>query len=245
MKILELFSCSGGATRGLIAAGNVVLATDIEASYVAKNPAGVDSYRDAPAGGQGAPVREPWEWVAENRRSRALVMDWAEALKRYGRQADMVWASPPCQLFSVTASLHVGKERPYEDLIEPVRDALESLGKPYIIENVPQAPIRADVVLCGYMFYGLRVQRHRHFELGAGAQAIQPPHPIHKQTVTDNGRPAEHGKRVGIAGHVSNVGISRAAMGYGPNDKIPTRQLAESIPPQYAYYLATEVERNL
>ena len=37
-------------------------------------------------------------------------------------------------------------------------------GKHYVIENVPQAPIRPDIILCGNMF-GLHVLRKRIFEL--------------------------------------------------------------------------------
>ena len=37
-------------------------------------------------------------------------------------------------------------------------------GKPYIIENVPGAPLENPIRLCGTMFPGLRVIRHRLFE---------------------------------------------------------------------------------
>ena len=77
---------------------------------------------------------------------------------------DAIHASPPCQAFSL-ATLYHGRENAekYPDLIEPVRKLLLDTGLPFVIENVPGAPIRHDVLLCGEMF-GLRVHRHRYFE---------------------------------------------------------------------------------
>jgi DNA (cytosine-5)-methyltransferase 1 len=48
-------------------------------------------------------------------------------------------------------------------LIEPVREALQPLGIPYVIENVEGAPLLNPITLCGSSF-GLRIQRHRDFE---------------------------------------------------------------------------------
>jgi DNA (cytosine-5)-methyltransferase 1 len=73
---------------------------------------------------------------------------------------DFVWASPPCQAH--TALRHVtGNE--YPDLIPATRDMLERAGALYVIENVPGAPLRNPIVLCGSRF-GLRVRRHRLFD---------------------------------------------------------------------------------
>ncbi len=48
-------------------------------------------------------------------------------------------------------------------MVSDTRDALEVTGLPYIIENVPEAPIRRDFYLCGSMF-DIKVRRHRAFE---------------------------------------------------------------------------------
>jgi DNA (cytosine-5)-methyltransferase 1 len=73
---------------------------------------------------------------------------------------DAIHASPPCQAFSVTRHLH---DSSHPDLIDPTRQMLTDAGVPFVIENVPGAPLNADLMLCGSMF-GLPVRRHRYFE---------------------------------------------------------------------------------
>lgn len=77
---------------------------------------------------------------------------------------DAVHASPPCQLHTRAKHLRVaqGGESKALDLVEPTRARLRSLGVPYVIENVPGAPLHG-VTLCGSSF-GLKVRRHRVFE---------------------------------------------------------------------------------
>ena len=80
---------------------------------------------------------------------------------------DAIHASPPCQAF--TSLRHMYNAKPHPDLIEPTRARLEASGKLYVIENVPGAPLRAWLMLCGTMF-GLgtgeaELRRHRYFEM--------------------------------------------------------------------------------
>lgn len=84
---------------------------------------------------------------------------------KFCRQFDAIHASPPCQKYSQSTAMFRAQGKQYADLIEPTRNMLNLIGRPYIIENVPTAPIRADIVLHGWMF-GLHVMRKRHFELG-------------------------------------------------------------------------------
>ena len=86
--------------------------------------------------------------------------DAIEFIRRHGREFDVVHASPPCQRYSVTRSMH-NNEHP--DLVGVTRDALIVADRPYVIENVPGSPLINYVILCGTMF-GLRVIRHRWFE---------------------------------------------------------------------------------
>jgi hypothetical protein len=48
-------------------------------------------------------------------------------------------------------------------LIPATRALLDASGVLYVIENVPGAPLRNPIVLCGSRF-GLKVRRHRLFE---------------------------------------------------------------------------------
>lgn len=79
---------------------------------------------------------------------------------------DLVHASPPCQRYS--KSRH-SDEHP--ELIAPIRELIQH--RPAVIENVPQAPIRRDLFLCGSMF-GLPIMRHRSFELLNLPLVLQP-----------------------------------------------------------------------
>jgi DNA (cytosine-5)-methyltransferase 1 len=82
---------------------------------------------------------------------------------------DVIHASPPCQGYTPMSNrwrANGAAKRVHPRLIGPVRDRLGASRAAWIIENVPGAPIRPDVKLCGYSF-GLRVHRHRLFETEA------------------------------------------------------------------------------
>jgi len=76
---------------------------------------------------------------------------------------DLIWASPGCQDASVGAQRWKSAGKEYAKQIEPTRELLAGLPLT-VIENVPHAKIRADLVLTGAMF-GLNTYRRRHFEL--------------------------------------------------------------------------------
>jgi hypothetical protein len=79
---------------------------------------------------------------------------------------DVIHASPPCQTYTRKEATW-GRARnhwtDHPDLLGPARELLDATGLPYVIENVPGAPIRAQLQLCGTMF-GLRIAKHRLFE---------------------------------------------------------------------------------
>jgi DNA (cytosine-5)-methyltransferase 1 len=80
---------------------------------------------------------------------------------------DAIHASPPCQAFSQATRNLWGAARAAEthpDLIAPTREALDATGLPYVIENVPNAPLKAQLLLCGTMFGDTDVRKHRYFE---------------------------------------------------------------------------------
>lgn len=82
---------------------------------------------------------------------------------------DFIWASPPCQAYTVARNI---QKREHPKLIDPIRGRLTCHSAPYIIENVPGAPLIRPFILCGTMFH-LRAEvqgklyelrRHRLFE---------------------------------------------------------------------------------
>src|SRR4030042_95566 len=85
---------------------------------------------------------------------------------------DFYWASPPCQPFTRLKPLVTNH---YHDLIAPIRARLLATGKPFVIENVPGAPLINPLLLCGTMF-GLKVKRHRLFECHPPIYPLLPPH---------------------------------------------------------------------
>lgn len=74
-------------------------------------------------------------------------------------QFDAIHASPPCQAWARCTKRKEG----HPQLIEPVRHLLMAIGLPYVIENVPGAPLDGPI-LCGASF-GLPIIRHRRFEM--------------------------------------------------------------------------------
>ncbi len=182
---------------------------------------------------------------------------------------DFIWASPPCQNFSIGTLGWRNAGKKYIDLIEPTRKLLKCSGKPYVIENVPNAPIKKHLILCGQMFK-LPIIRHRHFEI-SGFRAEQPRHPHHFDSVNKGSlicvatgidgvggfgfrnkeeraeaRRKKKSKYIQVAGHggdgfSSTLKTWQWAMGI---DWIKNKKyLAEAVPPAYSEYIAKEFFR--
>lgn len=62
---------------------------------------------------------------------------------------DAIHASPPCQHYSVTKHTH-NKEHP--DLLGPMLERLAAVRVPWVVENVPGAPVPNAYELCGASF---------------------------------------------------------------------------------------------
>ncbi|ESP98619.1 hypothetical protein B591_18594 [Streptomyces sp. GBA 94-10 4N24] len=103
--------------------------------------------------------------------------DAVEYIRAHGHEFDVIHASPPCQHDSECQRI---QGRTHPDLINPTRTALETTGRPWVIENVPGAlaKLREPVLLCGPML-GVHTYRHRYFEPGGGLTLPQPEHPAH------------------------------------------------------------------
>ena len=93
--------------------------------------------------------------------------DALEFIREHGHEFDVIHASPPCQAFTALRTMPNAKE--HADLLTPARALLKQIGRPYVIENVPGAPMQDHIMLCGSMF-GLgtgdaELRRHRLFEV--------------------------------------------------------------------------------
>ena len=140
---------------------------------------------------------------------------------------DFIWASPPCQAHSKTRKIH---GRDYPNLIPQTRALLA--GHPYnAIENVPGAPLRTSIRLCGTMF-GLKVIRHRHFETSFAVLA--PTCGRHGGTNSHRGY-STGAEFVCVAGHNYRRVEGAAAMGIHWMQN--RDELSEAIPPAYGEFI--------
>jgi len=144
---------------------------------------------------------------------------------------DFIWASPPCQAYTKAQRL---QKREHPDLIAPIRKRLEASGKPWVIENVPGAPLNPfrSFMLCGSMFPSLRVYRHRWFETNFRVNV--PHHPAHTAVQVKMGRPVRQGDFIQVVGNFSGVAYAREAMGI---EWMTRDELREAIPPAYAEFI--------
>ena len=169
--------------------------------------------------------------------------DAIEFIRRNGHEYDLIHAGPPCQYdCTLTAGTNAAKRGSYPNLLAPTRAALESTGRPYVIEQPPgraSRRMRIDVTLCGEMF-GLAVIRHRNFELG-GWTTQRPTHVPHRGRVAG----MRHGRWYegpyfavyGEGGGKGTVPQWQQAMGIGWTGV--RKEIAEAIPPAYGHWLAT------
>jgi len=149
---------------------------------------------------------------------------------------DAIHASPPCQAYTVLG----GREdlSHYPDLVDVVRERLQASGVPWIIENVPGAPLRDPITLCGAMF-GLRSYRHRLFE--SSVPLLVPPHPTHKVRVNRRGENRrKHWDNGGFITITGDVGVycGPEAMGVG---WMSGNELSQAIPPAYTEFLGRQL----
>jgi DNA (cytosine-5)-methyltransferase 1 len=171
---------------------------------------------------------------------RFLRADVLNLKPEYLRSFDLIWSSPPCQRFSTQTNAWAGrtKTRVHWNLIPRTRRLLVEAGVPSIIENVPTAPMRNDLLLCGAMF-GLRLIRHRIFE----CRGFEPARLAHRRhdpeyiTVTGHG-----GGKPTQTHHNYNMEIAADVMGI---DWLPRDRLVQAIPPAYGQYIGEQAFKAL
>jgi DNA (cytosine-5)-methyltransferase 1 len=132
----------------------------------------------------------------------------------------------------------------HPDLIAPTRERLEALGVPYVIENVPDTPLRSPLELCGVMF-GLGVFRHRWFELNWDHN-LDRSHPPHLGRIGDGFYYTVTGQTGGSSTRDGWIGGSaedwRRAMAIR---WMTAAELSEAIPPAYTRYIGNSLMAHL
>lgn len=153
---------------------------------------------------------------------------------------DVIHASPPCQHYSACRAIYSCAGKEYPDLVAPVRDRLIATGKPFVIENVEGAPLKNYMMLCGSMFEGLRVYRHRLFE--CNPFLVFPPatcshhHKLPKQFGEYHSLREDN--FITCAGHNFKAEDGRIAMGI---DWMTRDELAQAIPPAYTEWIGRQL----
>jgi DNA (cytosine-5)-methyltransferase 1 len=167
--------------------------------------------------------------------------DALEYLAAHGHEYDVIHASPPCQHYSEMTPLRF-RDR-HADLIAPTRQLLIETGRPYIIENVPNARrhLINPVMLCGSMF-GLPIFRHRYFETSWGLMfaPFSCCHDYKPVLITDHGGPNANGP--GKPRKRTPVEDKRAAAGL---EWMTEAEITDAIPPAYTEWLGRQALAQL
>jgi DNA (cytosine-5)-methyltransferase 1 len=210
-RLLDLFCGAGGCSVGYHRAGFDVVGVDI---------------RPQP--------NYPFEFVQMDALDYLRWLDYSRwwRLDGVGDYFAAIHASPPCQAFSNAQRI---QKNDHPDLLAPTRELLEATGLPYVIENVPGAPLRNPARLEGQMF-GLDLYRPRLFETNwpLVVPALIPPPPRQAKM----GRPPKAGEAVQVVGNFSDVTAARLAMGI---DWMTRDELAQAIPPAYTEFIGEQL----
>jgi len=129
----------------------------------------------------------------------------------------------------------------HPDLVPPTRERLMATGLPWVIENVPGAPMTPLVMLCGSSFNlgipGYQLRRHRWFEpwgfwlMSLPCQHSGPVIGIYGDHGRDRRRKEGHGRYFTLAERKQAMGI----------DWMGRDSLDQAIPPAYTAYIGQEL----
>lgn len=162
---------------------------------------------------------------------------------------DFIWASPPCQAHTALKKMWNAKKHP--DLIPQTRALLKGFNGLFVIENVPGAPIKNSLMLCGTMFglqtsNGAELRRHRYFEMNFLCLSPKCHHGRHVvgiygghvrdrcRTITITGSTPQQNVIRNRVRQTYSVDDARLAMGI---DWMPMTSLSQAIPPAYSEFI--------
>jgi DNA (cytosine-5)-methyltransferase 1 len=159
---------------------------------------------------------------------------------------DAIHASPPCQDHTR------GGSHPVHGtgwMLAATRERLKAQPAPWIIENVPGSPMRADYRLCGCMF-GLaipvtgrrfsrvRLERVRWFETSWQGFEFRPPcyHDGPAISVTGHGTTTYARDKLGRNPTIAEYRALMGGIGWMNRD-----ELSQAIPPQYTEHIGRQL----
>ena len=204
-RLLDLFCGAGGAAMGYHRAGFDVVGVDI-----APQP------------------HYPFEFF---QRDVTEIMATAIEQRWIADNFDAIHASPPCQAWARCTK----RKSDHPQLIEPTRALLKATGLPWVIENVPDAPIDGPI-LCGATF-GLPIVRHRRFETSWWMGLIP--------TTCNGGDPSSHRGFYPYARGNWRPAWRRIVMPAIWPWMVTLREAGEAIPPAYTEFIGAQLRQYL
>lgn len=249
-RLLDLFCCEGGASRGFELAGFQVYGVDI-GEWSKKT----ERWNLGPLKRYPYPHHHGDALVVMRRLllGEAIPFTHPDGSVEWLTLADfaVIAGSPPCQAYSQTKHTH---QVVHPELIEPTRALLVESGLPYVIENVPNAPLIEPLVLCGTEF-NLRahdpdrgqvvaLRRHRLFEsnvflVGAGGcSCAQDRAKGRIAGVYGAGARSVDAAKIRKGGYTGAKATSAALLGI---DWMTMHGLQQSIPPVYTRHIGEQI----
>jgi DNA (cytosine-5)-methyltransferase 1 len=168
-----------------------------------------------------------------------------------GHEYDAIHSSFPCQRWTANGANPAAERWP--DLITPGRELLNATGRPWVMENVPKAPLRPDLILCGTQFdlaavdtdgTLLHLRRHRVFESNVPLLAPGPcrhPHGVQWAGVYGGARKDKtEAREVRKGGYVPpSASVQSALLGGVP--WMTGKGRRECIPPAYSEHIGAQL----
>lgn len=147
-----------------------------------------------------------------------------------------IHASPPCQAYSAMRTTWNARSD-HPDLLPATRWGLKQTELPWVIENVPGAPMEPHVKLCGSAFGlgipGYQLRRHRLFEF-SGDWPMSPPCQHRGPVIGIYGDHGRDRRRKEGFGRYFSLDERKTAMGI---DWMARDELDQAIPPAYTEYI--------
>jgi DNA (cytosine-5)-methyltransferase 1 len=127
-------------------------------------------------------------------------------------------------------------------LIGPMRERLRRTRLPYILENVPGAPLLSPIQLCGSSF-GLDVRRHRLFESSEPLLAAACDHGWQ----TPRFPPATNrtNLRSTVEVGVWRIDLQTQKRAMGVDWPMTREELSQAIPPAFTQFIGEQLMRDV